>query len=192
MTAATKNAILNKNDHTRRPRKPRKKTNKKKPNSDPDSIHCQLAWFHMLKEWKQPIKINDIDALKSRLRRAFGENNMAHPFMKIDMNSENYWSCTKSRDVFMESVTSNDRWTYCHINRNLSRCWQSVIHSCIRDNPDSIQFPWFHMLQEWNRPIKTNDLNALKSRVRHAFEFFFKSVLAWTNTHMTIKQEIEH
>ena len=47
---------------------------------------------------------------------------------------------------------------------------QSLIDHCITNHPDSIQLAAFNMLKEWKQPIQTNDLNALRSRLRHAFE----------------------
>ena len=47
---------------------------------------------------------------------------------------------------------------------------RSVIEHCITGQPGSVQLAAFNMLKEWKRPIQTNDLNALRSRLRHAFE----------------------
>ncbi len=47
---------------------------------------------------------------------------------------------------------------------------QSVIENCIADHPESVQLAAFNVLKEWKQPIKTNDLDALRSRLRHVFE----------------------
>ncbi len=46
----------------------------------------------------------------------------------------------------------------------------SAIQRCITENPESIQIAAFNMLKEWKQTITTNDLNALRSRLQHAFE----------------------
>ncbi len=52
----------------------------------PESI--QNAGFFLLKDWKQSVHTNDLDALRSRLRPAFQENNLIDQFLKISVNSE--------------------------------------------------------------------------------------------------------
>ena len=47
---------------------------------------------------------------------------------------------------------------------------QSIIQSCITDHPDSPQLAGFNVLKEWKQTITTNDLNALRSRLQHAFD----------------------
>ncbi len=47
---------------------------------------------------------------------------------------------------------------------------QSVIDSCLTDNPGNIQLAGYKLLMEWKQPIQTNDINALRSRLQHGFE----------------------
>ena len=47
---------------------------------------------------------------------------------------------------------------------------ESAVQCCITDNPDNPQLAGFNMLKEWKQNITTNDLNALRSRLQHAFE----------------------
>ncbi len=47
---------------------------------------------------------------------------------------------------------------------------QSVIDSCLTDNPGNIQLAGYKLLMEWKQPIQSNNLDALKSILQHAFE----------------------